>query len=164
VSCGTVPIDPGAAGRQGLLGTQAAPAPLNPFKDYDLVMAGGEDRYFKMNLPAGWYWKLFVTAVDRSNDQKGTLTAALLPSVPPWQSLPLCRDQKQFNLKPKEGDQDVLGAANNGPDHPVVVELSQRGPPILVTLHSEISPLSGLLMRPLGWKRTLAPLGGTGTD
>jgi hypothetical protein len=137
--------------REGPTGTLAAPAALDPFKRYDLVLAANECRYFQMNLPEGWYWKLFVTAVNRSKDDEGTLKAALLDSIPAWQPVPLCLSKKEFHLK-AEGQEEVLGVANTGPTRPAILELCQDGPPLRVTLSSEVSPINGGLMRPLGMK------------
>lgn len=153
VSCRTLGTDLGLVRlsdiqqREGLTGTQSAPAVLDPFKRYDLVLAADESRYFQMNLPQGWYWKLFVTAVNRSPNIPGQLNARLLPSTPDWEAVPLCLSQKQFNLK-AESDQEVLGAANTGPTRPAILELVQTGAPIQVTLQSEVSPMNGELMRP----------------
>ena len=137
--------------REGPTGTLAQPAALDPFKSYDLVMAANECRYFQMNLPQGWYWKLFVTAVNRSKDTSGVLKAGVLPSTPAWEAVPLCVSQKEFDLK-TEGEEEVLGVSNKGPARPAVLELCQEGSPIRVTLKSEVSPVSGELMSPLGMK------------
>jgi hypothetical protein len=146
--------------REGPTGTLAQPAPLDPFKSYDLVMAANECRYFQMNLPQGWYWKLFVTAVNRSKDTSGVLKAGLLPSTPAWAAVPLCLSQKEFDLK-TEGEEEVLGVANQGPTRPAVLELCQEGSPIRVTLKSEVSPINGELMNPLGMKLPLRLPGNT---
>jgi hypothetical protein len=156
VSCATVqPAGDAAqaaalAEREGITGTLEKPATLNPFKRYEMVLAGGEIRYFQMSIPQGWYWKLFVTAVNRSQDTQGQLDAGIIPSVPAWETVSLCDTQKEFNLK-GEGDQDVLGAANSGPTRMALVELRQKGASIRVTLQSEISPVNGELMKPFGF-------------
>ncbi|HVM32870.1 MAG TPA: hypothetical protein VMU88_07030 [bacterium] len=155
-ACATAPAPqaadlPGVSQREGLTGTAGDPATLNPFKHYDLVLAAGENRYFQVDLPQGWYWKLFVTAVDSDDNDGAELKAGILPAEPAWRSLPLSESAKDFKLKPKEGDQQVLGVANLGPDRMAVVELSQTGAPVQVSLRSEISPLNDQLMRPFGF-------------
>jgi hypothetical protein len=70
--------------RSGLTGTQANPASLDPFKRYDLVMAANETRFFSMKVPSGWYWKVYVTAASRKENDEGRLSAVIAQTDPPW--------------------------------------------------------------------------------
>jgi hypothetical protein len=57
VSCAEMARDMGIDGatdvqlRSGLTGTQNAPAALDPFKKYELVMTANESRFFTMKVP-----------------------------------------------------------------------------------------------------------------
>ena len=70
--------------RSGPVGTLDNPAVLDPFKKYDFVMAADECRFFMMKVPEKWYWKIFLTAVNREDDRKGKLATEIIPVNPPW--------------------------------------------------------------------------------
>lgn len=124
--------------REGPTGTLDNPAPLDPFQRYDLVMAANECRFFSMKVPSKWYWKVFLTVANRSDKQRGRLTAAIVQDKPDWEPLPATSFNKNFDLG-REGVQVVLAVGNNGPDRQALLQLCQDGAPLHITLQSEVS-------------------------
>jgi hypothetical protein len=110
-----------------------------------MVLAGGECRFLILKVPSQWYWKVFLTAADRSDAQKGHLTAEIAQVNPPWAPLSGTLFKRQFDLNRAEGDQAVLGVGNPGPDRFALLKLCQNGAPLIVTLQSEISATDALL-------------------
>ncbi len=131
--------------KQGITGTFQNPAVMDPFKKYDLVMAGDECRFLIMKVPSQWYWKFFLTAANRNENQKGHLSAEIAKVEPPWASLPGTLLKKDFDLNHGEGDQTVLAVGNTGPDRFALLKLCQNGAPLVVTLQSEVSATGALL-------------------
>jgi hypothetical protein len=131
--------------REGITGTQQNPGVLDPFTKYDMVLAGGECRFLILNVPSQWYWKVFLTAADRTEAQKGHLTAEIAQANPSWAPLSGTLFKRDFDLDRAEGDQAVLGVGNTGPDRFALLKLCQNGAPLIVTLQSEISATSALL-------------------
>ncbi len=130
--------------RSGPTGTLLNPAPLDPFKKYNLIMAGDECRYFVMKVPSQWYWKVFLTAVNREDGQEGKLTAGIAQGGIPWVKLPDADFSKVFLLR-HEGVQGVLGIANDAQGRQAILELCQEGVPLKVTIESQIFSITGIL-------------------
>ncbi len=131
--------------REGITGTPQNPGVLDPFTKYDMVLAGGECRFLILKVPSQWYWKAFLTAADRTETQKGHLTAEIAQINPPWAPLSGTLFKRDFDLGRAEGDQAVLGVGNSGPDRFALLKLCQNGAPLIVSLQSEISATSALL-------------------
>jgi hypothetical protein len=131
--------------REGISGTQQNPASLDPFVKYEIVMAGGECRFLSIKVPSRWYWKAYITVADRNETQNGHLSAEIGEIEPAWAQLPGTFLKKNFDLNRGEGDQAVLAVGNTGPDRVAVMKLCQDGPPLFVTLRSEISATGALL-------------------
>jgi hypothetical protein len=130
--------------RAGVTGTQARPAVLDPFKKYNLVMAANECRFFQMKVPSRWYWKIYLTVVNREENRSGRLVAEIAPSDPAWSSLPDSRFGKTFVLE-REGVQAVLGVGNSGPTRVAYFKLCQEGPPLHIAIESQVSSNAELL-------------------
>jgi hypothetical protein len=130
--------------RTGLTGTQENPTPLDPFKRYELVMAAGECRYFTMQVPSKWYWKIYLTAANREDNRRGTLTAEILQANPPWSPLAATNFSKSFDLG-REGLQAILAVGNRAPDRLAMFKLCQDGAPLHVTIQSEVSATNVLM-------------------
>ncbi|HJT24335.1 MAG TPA: hypothetical protein VJ873_07140, partial [bacterium] len=116
--------------REGITGTQDNPTPLDPFKRYDLVMAADECRFFTMKVPSQWYWKIYLTAADREEARRGSLTAEIAPANPPWIPLPATVFKKNFDLGGREGLQAVLAVGNSQADRIATFQLCQDGAPL----------------------------------
>lgn len=130
--------------RSGVGGTADNPFPLNPFKRYYLVMSGGECRFFTMEVPSAWFWKITLTAANREQDRRGSLRAEIAQSNPPWTPLPASSMSKNFDLA-REGVGAVLAVGNTGPTRLALLRLCQDGAPIHVTLQSQIFSTGALL-------------------
>jgi len=130
--------------RSGLTGTQEAPAVLDPFKRYDLVMAANECRYFTISVPTGWYWKAYVTAACRREASEGRVSALIFPSDPAWASLPGTSFEKTMTLR-QDGDQALLAVGNNGPQRNAILRICQEGAPAYITIESQVSSTSSLI-------------------
>src|SRR5579883_1988568 len=122
--------------REGITGTQNNPTPLDPFRRYDLVMAANECRFFTMKVPAKWYWKIYLTADNREDARRGTLSAEIAPADPPWAPLPATSFSKNFDLSGREGLQAVLAVGNTQGDRLASFKLCQDGAPLHVTIQS----------------------------
>ncbi len=131
--------------RSGITGTQADPAPLDPFKRYDLVMAADECRFFSMKVPSKWYWKIYLTVANREDMRRGSLRAAIASATPPWSPLPATSFNKSFDLGGREGDQVVLAVGNTQDDRLAYLQLCQTGAPLHITIQSEVSATSALM-------------------
>jgi hypothetical protein len=134
--------------RKGLTGTLQHPGILDPFQKYQLVMAANECRYFKVKVPRRWFWKVFLTVVNRDEKEHGRLTAEIGPSQPPWSPIAGTVFGKAFELG-HEGVQAVLGVGNRLQDRTAILKLCQEGPPLRITIESQISS-TGKLMGPSG--------------
>ncbi len=151
VSCFGLDRDMGLANvpdlqqRSGITGTQNNPAPLDPFKRYDLVMAADECRFFSMKVPSKWYWKIFLTVANREDTRRGALTAAIASAAPPWSPLPATSFDKNFDLGGREGDQVVLAVGNSQDDRLAFLQLCQTGAPLHITIQSEVSATNALM-------------------
>jgi hypothetical protein len=132
--------------RKGLTGTLQHPGTLDPFQKYQIVMAANECRYFKMKVPQGWFWKAYLTVVNRDRKKHGRLTAVIGPSRPAWSPLKGIFFDKTFELG-HESIQAVLGVGNLLPARTAILELCQEGPPLRITIESQVSP-EGKLMGP----------------
>ena len=148
-SCAEISKDVGLADevpdveqREGPVGTPEQPFPLDPFQKYDLVMAANECRYFQMKLPEKWYWKVAITVVNRQTDH-GRLRARLLPLKPAWSPLANLNTEKTFDLG-RESIQGAIGVTNDGLSRVALLQLCQEGPPLRVTLESQIGTGMGL--------------------
>jgi hypothetical protein len=150
VSCGEVARDMGLENvpdiklRDGLTGTQDNPAVLDPFKTYNLVMAANECRYFQMKVPQNWYWKIYLTAANRKDNEHATLQAEVGPNDPPWAPLPECVFTKTFQLD-REGEQAVLGVGNRLEPRVAIFHLCQSGAPLHITIASQVSTNATLM-------------------
>jgi hypothetical protein len=142
--------------RAGVTGTESEPTPLDPFKTYDLVMAGDECRFFTMVVPSKWYWKVYLTVANRDDARRGKVTAIIQQTTPPWGVLPNIGLSKEFDLE-REGLQAVLGVGNSGEDRTALFRLCQEGAPVHITIASQISATRAL-MGP-GDIQTPGPLG-----
>lgn len=131
--------------RSGITGTQADPAPLDPFKRYDLVMAADECRFFSMKVPSKWYWKIYLTVANREDLRRGGLTATIASATPPWSPLPATSFNKSFDLAGREGDQVVLAVGNTQDDRLAFLQLCQTGAPLHITIQSEVSATNALM-------------------
>jgi hypothetical protein len=149
-SCAEMARDMGIDGatdvqlRSGLTGTLNSPASLDPFKRYDLVMAANETRFFTMKVPAGWYWKVYVTAASRKENDEGRLSAIIAQTDPPWVPLEGTSFDKTMTLK-NDGDQALLAVGNAVDTRYAVLRLSQEGAPVYVTIESQVSTTANLL-------------------
>jgi hypothetical protein len=150
VSCAEMARDMGIDGatdvqlRSGITGTQANPASLDPFKRYDLVMAANETRFFSMKVPSGWYWKVYVTAASRKENDEGRLSAVIAQTDPPWSPLDGTSFDKTMVLK-NDGDQALLAVGNTVETRYALLRLSQDGAPVYVTIESQVSTTANLL-------------------
>ena len=124
--------------RAGVTGTEDNPTPLDPFKQYDLVMSGNECRYFSMQVPSKWFWKIFLTAANREDGRRGLLTAEIQQATPAWASLPGTNFHKTFDLG-REGLQAVLAIGNNDSDRVAIFKLCQEGAPLHITIQSQVA-------------------------
>src|SRR6185295_14980609 len=70
---GLVDDPPDIQQRSGPTGNEDKPAILDPFKKYDLVMAGDECRVFQMKVPEKWFWKVRLTVVSPKENKKGRM-------------------------------------------------------------------------------------------
>jgi hypothetical protein len=131
--------------REGITGTASNPTPLDPFKQYDLVMAAEECRSFTMKVPSNWYWKIYLTVANREESRRGSLTATIAPANPPWSPLPATSFNKNFDLSGREGSQVVLAVGNNQDDREALFQLCQDGAPLHITIQSEVSATHALL-------------------
>ena len=131
--------------REGITGTEANPTPLDPFKQYDLVMAADECRFFTMKVPSNWYWKIYLTAADREESRRGNLTAEIAPADPPWGAISGTVFKKNFDLAGREGLQAVLAVGNSQADRTATFRLCQDGAPLHITIQSEVSATKALL-------------------
>jgi hypothetical protein len=151
-SCAELPQDIGLARaqdidqRKGLTGTLQHPGILDPFQKYQLVMAANECRYFKVKVPQRWFWKAYLTVVNRDEKERGRLTAEIGPSPPPWSPVSGTVFGKIFDLG-HESVQAVLGVGNRLPDRMAILKLCQEGPPLRITIESQVSS-TGKLMGP----------------
>lgn len=149
-SCAEVARDMGIDGlsdvqlRAGLTGTEAHPAALDPFQKYELVMAANECRFFIVKVPAGWYWKVYVTAASRAETIEGRLTASINQQNPPWDSLPGTSFEKAMVLH-HDGDQALLAVGNSVQTRYAVLRLCQEGAPVNVNIESQTSTTTNLL-------------------
>jgi hypothetical protein len=130
--------------RSGLEGTQANPASMDPFKTYELVMAANECRYFRVKVPAKWFWKVSLTVANREDARRGKLAAAIDPTNPNWAPLQGAGFSKNFDLG-REGLEALLGVGNPGPDQIAVLHLCQDGAPLHITIQCQISATKALL-------------------
>jgi len=130
--------------RSGLTGTAINPAPLDPFKRYDLVMAANECRFFTMKVPSNWYWKVYITAASRKENAEGRLSADISQPDPPWASLDGTSFSKTMVLN-HDGDQALLAVGNTAPTRLALLRLCQEGAPINVTIESQVSTTTDLL-------------------
>lgn len=150
VSCAEMARDMGIDGatdvqlRSGLTGTQNAPAVLDPFKKYELVMTANESRFFTMKVPSGWYWKVYVTAASRRENDEGRLSADIGQPDPPWAPLEGTSFNKMMVLK-NDGDQALLAVGNTDQTRFAILRLSQEGAPVYVTIESQVSTTTNLL-------------------
>jgi hypothetical protein len=124
--------------RTGLTGTLQHPGVLDPFQKYQLVMAANECRYFKVKIPKRWSWKAFLTVVNRDVKERGRLTAEIGPNQPPWSPVSGTVFGKFFDLG-HESVQAVLGVGNLLPDRVALLKLCQEGPPLRITIESQVS-------------------------
>jgi hypothetical protein len=149
-SCAEVARDMGIDGltevqmRAGLTGTQAHPAALDPFQKYELVMAANECRFFIVKVPAGWYWKVYVTAASRAETIEGRLSASIDQPDPPWAPLPGTSFEKAMVLH-HDGDQALLAVGNTVQTRYAVLRLCQEGAPVNVNIESQTSTTTNLL-------------------
>ncbi len=130
--------------RSGPAGTRDNPAVLSPFKRYDLVMAANECRYFMMQVPSDWFWKVYVTAASRRENTESRVSAMIFPSDPPWGSLPATSFERSLVLR-QDGDQAVLAVGNSGPTRPAILRICQEGAPANITLESQVSTTDKLM-------------------
>jgi hypothetical protein len=130
--------------RSGLTGTSDNPATLDPFQQYDLVMAANETRFFQLKVPSGWFWKVYLTAANRDDTRHGHLWAQIAPSTPQWQPLIGAYFAKSFDLG-REGEQTQLAVGNDGPARYAVLVLRQQGAPLHITLQSQVSATKELM-------------------
>jgi hypothetical protein len=128
--------------RAGLMGTQAHPALLNPFKTYSMVLAAQDYRFFKVKFPAHWYWKVFVTVVNQKK-RRGELWIRIFPSRTHWGILIPLRSENEFEVS-QEGTQGSVGVINRGRTKTAYLELKQSGAPLQVLLQSEMAPETAL--------------------
>ncbi|HVZ79236.1 MAG TPA: hypothetical protein VHE12_00390 [bacterium] len=131
--------------RQGPMGTLGDPAPLDPFKRYDLVLAANECRVFSLKIPAKWTWKVSLTVANREESRRGQLTADILPKDGGWAPLAGTYLDKDFDLG-REGLAVSLGVGNPGDTRTALLQLCQHGAPLRVTLTSEISATKALVV------------------
>ena len=131
--------------KEGITGTQDNPTPLDPFKRYDLVMASNECRFFTMKVPSNWYWKIYLTAANREENRRGSLSAEIAPANPPWVPLPATSFSKHFDLSGREGLQAILAVGNSQADRLAFFKLCQDGAPLHITIQSEVSATKALL-------------------
>lgn len=129
--------------RKGPTGTADSPVTLNPFEKYQLVMAAGECRYFSMKIPERWYWKVFLTSVNKE-PRFGKLTAEISGGPLAWAKLPGVASTQSYELH-QEGTQGVVGVGNLGPTRTALLKLCQQGAPLQVTLVSEVSSSAQLI-------------------
>ena len=132
--------------RSGPMGTLEEPFLLDPFKKYDLVMAGDECRYFVVKVPNNWYWKVYLTAVNRSSKRQGVLKAEIVQGKRQWEALPEIPFGKIFELD-RESVQGLIGVGNKGLPRFAMLRFCQEGAPLRVTLESQMSA-AGELMPP----------------
>jgi hypothetical protein len=130
--------------RAGITGTVDNPTPLDPFKKYELVMAANECRYFTMEVPSKWFWKIFLTAANREVSRNGRLTADIGPADPPWGQLPGAAFSKKFDLA-REGLQALLGVGNARENRTAILRLCQEGAPLHITIESQVSATNALM-------------------
>ena len=130
--------------RSGVGGTEANPFPLNPFQKYEMVMAAGECRFFTMEVPSRWYWKVTLTAANQEQARRGSLKAEIAPSNPPWIPLPATSLSKSFDLG-REGISAVLAMGNTGPTRMALLRLCQDGAPLHLTLQCQVSATDALI-------------------
>jgi hypothetical protein len=133
--------------REGPRGTLNDPAILDPFQKYSLVMAAGECRFFQMKLPQQWYWKLSVTVDNRQAGPRGKLRIRILPTNPPWSPLAFFKNEKIFELG-RESIQGVIGVGNKDSTRIAILQLCQEGPPLRVTLESQVANVSEMMSPP----------------
>ena len=131
--------------REGPTGTADNPAPLDPFKRYDLVLAANECRVFSLKIPAKWYWTISLTAANREEARRGKLTADILPKDADWATPPGSYLHKDFDLG-HEGMEVSMGVGNNGATRPALLQLCQEGAPLRVTITSQISATKALVV------------------
>jgi hypothetical protein len=94
-----------------------------------------------MKLPEQWFWKLTVTATNRSEKKNGRLVAKILPSRPAWSPLASFNSEKEFNLG-RESVQAVIGVGNKGPTRMVLLQLCQEGALLRVRLEGQVFAIS----------------------
>ena len=129
--------------RSGLTGSMSNPAVLDPFKKYDLVMAANECRFFKVKVPASWYWKVYVTAASRRETSEGRLSASINQDQP-WSPLPGTSFDKTMVLH-HDGDQALLAVGNAGETRYAILRLCQEGAPVNISIESQTSTTTNLL-------------------
>jgi hypothetical protein len=131
--------------REGPRGTLDDPAPLDPFKRYDLVLAANETRVFSLKVPSKWFWKISLTVSNREVAQRGKLSADILPKDGGWVTIPGTYLEKDFDLS-QEGLGVMLGVGNPGGTKNALLQLTQQGAPLRVTITSEISATKALVV------------------
>jgi hypothetical protein len=131
--------------REGPTGTMDNPAPLDPFKRYDLVLAANECRVFSLKIPAKWYWTISLTAANREEARRGELTADILPKDANWATPPGSYLHKDFYLG-HEGMEVSMGVGNNGATRTALLQLCQEGAPLRVTITCQISATKALVV------------------
>jgi hypothetical protein len=143
--------------RKGIAGTADAPFVLNPLVPHTIVMSAKECRYFQVQIPSRWYWKVMLTAATRQMGRSAGLEAELLTQGEGWKPVVPYESQKTFLLN-ADSSQGVVAVANNGPDRVLVLKLCQEGASVKVILDSQVSAFgNALLVPPL--KKTLDEAG-----